>query len=468
LRWRIASWYAALLIAVIIVVGFVIAFRFQAILLEQATREVNRTMQEIEIATLPSPNAFVLQDTSVPLSAILASQNLERWSSPSSFIQVDNAHGYQLAKSSNMGSMRFAPATGLTPKHSKSFTQELTQRGPFLVESELFVAGPTRLVVHVGEPLDQLRRAFMQTRQGLTIIIAIAVLAVIALSAILASQAVNPINELARAMREIGSDRLNRRVKWKNRQDEIGRLAETFDELLARLEEAFARERQFISDASHELKTPLTSINANAQMLVRWGDRDEEIRRESLETIVDESASLASMVSGMLTLAKADSGDAIAREPMSLAAVASDAIAGTSQRATEKGLTLHLESGASRPIVLGDASLLRQLISNLIDNAIKFTAAGGVTVRVTATEHEGIVEVSDTGPGIASDELPFVFDRFYRADKSRNRAVPGTGLGLAIVRSIARVHGGRVEAEQAPGGGALLRARFPRLDDRES
>ncbi|HEY9181284.1 MAG TPA: HAMP domain-containing sensor histidine kinase, partial [Candidatus Baltobacteraceae bacterium] len=256
-----------------------------------------------------------------------------------------------------------------------------------------------------------------------------------------------------------------RRLGWhqRRRNDEVGKLAASFDDLLQRLAEAFARERQFISDASHELKTPLTSINANAQMLARWGDRDEQVRTDSLRTIIAESASLAEMVNGMLTLAKADSGDAVPKEPLSVAAVAREAVSATAPRASERGLDLRMEADGESPIVSGDSALLRQLITNLIDNAIKFTEHGGVTVRVLANGDEAIVEVQDTGPGIDAQELPLIFDRFYRTDKSRTREVPGTGLGLAIVRSIARVHAGRVEAERPEGGGTLMRVHLPRL-----
>jgi two-component system OmpR family sensor kinase len=235
--------------------------------------------------------------------------------------------------------------------------------------------------------------------------------------------------------------------------------------LLARLEEAFARERRFISDASHELKTPLTSINSNAQMLMRWGDREPEIRRESLETIAAESASLAGMVNGMLTLAKADRGDDVPKEPVSLAQLASEAVRGSAQRAADKHLGLTFEHAAV-PIVIGDPSLLRQLVGNLIDNAIKFTDEGFVDVRVGAEGNEAWVEVSDSGPGIPEEELAFVFDRFYRTDKARSRSggVPGTGLGLAIVRSIARVHAGEVSAGRSQAGGALFRVVFPCMD----
>jgi signal transduction histidine kinase len=135
----------------------------------------------------------------------------------------------------------------------------------------------------------------------------------------------------------------------------------------------------------------------------------------------------------------------------------------TAQRAADKGLELRLEADRETPIVEGDAALVRQMITNLIDNAIKFTEQGGVTVRVQATDGEALVEVQDTGPGIDPQELPLIFDRFYRTDKSRSRHVPGTGLGLAIVRSIARVHQGRVEAQRPQNGGTLMRVRLPRI-----
>jgi len=466
LRWRIATWYALLLVVVLVTLAFAITAKFDAILEQQAVARVSRTMQEIEHATLPQPNDFNIIDTSgESLRALLSSANLQQWSAPNTFVQVDSPQGFVLAKSPNMGALQFPAAPDdLAPNTPFIHRVTLPHTGPFLVEDQILQTGDQRAIVHVGESTDQLQQAFAQTRQAIAIILGLTVVAVIGLSLVLASQATNPINELARAMREIGSDRLNRRLKWANRQDEVGKLAETFDDLLARLEEAFARERQFISDASHELKTPLTSINANAQLLARWGDRDETIRRESLDTIIKESSTLAGMVSGMLTLAKAESGDAIPKEPVSLAAIANEAAENSRQRSVDKGLDLRVEVGSDLPVVVAEPSLLRQLIGNLIDNAIKFTEHGSVTVRVRGQGSEAMVEVEDTGPGIDPEELALVFDRFYRTDKSRNRAIPGTGLGLAIVRSIARVHGGQVEVERGAGGGALFRARFPRAD----
>jgi len=196
---------------------------------------------------------------------------------------------------------------------------------------------------------------------------------------------------------------------------------------------------------------------------LRWGDSDATVREESLRTIVSESATLAGIVNGMLTLAKADRGDDLPKEPVSLAHVAGEAVRNAAQRAHEKALALTFETCKPSPIVLGDEHLLRQLASNLIDNAIKFTQSGGVTVRVGCDAAHGWIEVEDTGTGIPENELPHVFERFYRADRARSRDVPGTGLGLAIVRSIARVHGANVVAERASGGGTLVRATFALL-----
>lgn len=465
LRWRIATWYALLLIAVIIALGVTVAIRFDRILLDQERAHLDNTINEMALAAIPPANLFAIGDPYAPsLEALLSSANLENWASATAFIEVDTVNNYMLAHSSNLGPNRFPPGATVTPKTPRAFRAVQMPTGPFLVEDRILTSGPQSAIVHVGEPLDQLQQAFRQTRQETIIILLVAVLSVIGLSIALAGQAVNPINELAVAMREIGSERLHRRLKWKNHQDEVGRLADTFDDLLARLEEAFARERQFISDASHELKTPLTSINANAQMLVRWGDRDASLLHESLETIVAESAALATMIAGMLTLAKADSGDAIPKEPIALNDIVSEAVRNAHQTAAEKALSLEFEpcEGAS-PIILGDAGLIRQLLRNLIENALKFTPAGSVKVSVSAGDRTGCIEVEDTGFGIDPQDMPFIFDRFYRADKSRSRDAGGTGLGLAIVRSIARVHDGSVEVERKTRG-TIFRVRFPRIN----
>jgi signal transduction histidine kinase len=465
LRWRIATAYALLLLAVLGATSGAIVWRFQAILYDEARSRVDATMREIVSATQPVNQFPFFDPLDISFLQVFKSSNLAAWQSPTTFIQVDTAAGYPIARSPNLGAASLPPNFSLSLDDPIAFHEIQLDGRPYLLEDRLLRHGSYAVVVHVANSLDALEETFAQTRRTIVVILIAAAIAVVGLSALLASQAVGPIARLSAAMREIGSERLDLRLRGAERHDEIGELTRSFNDLLARLQEAFARERVFISDASHELKTPLTSINANAQLLLRWGDRDETIRSESLETIQRESAALAEMVNGMLTLAKADRGDAIPKEPVSLSLVAQEALRGAAQRASEKGLSLELDAPARSPIVEGDAHLLRQLIGNLLDNALKFTSQGGVSLRIGGDTQSAWIEVADTGPGIPEAELPNIFERFYRADKARSREVPGTGLGLAIVRSIARVHGGTIAAGRAPNGGALFRASFPRVPE---
>ena len=463
LKWRVAAWYAGLLIVVLLLVSAVVGMRLQSILYAQARSRVTATMAEIASSVQASEEPFSLGFGGSDAYALLTdSNNLTTWSSPTTFIQIDSSNGYPLAKSSNLGGTTIPKALGLDARTPIARRQIALPIGTLLVEDRYFVLGSRRVVVHVAERIDALERSIAQTRESIALAVIAAMLAIVALSWWLAGRAFDPLEKLAQAMREIGSERLDRRLNWGKRDDEIGRLAESFDDLLARLQEAFARERQFISDASHELRTPLTSINANAQMLLRWGDRDPVILRESLETIVAESAQLSQMVGGMLLLAKADRGDEIPMEPLALGALAAEAVNGERASAASKGLDLRLDA-ENGVFVMGEGHLLRQAIANLIENAVKFTAQGSVEVRVRALGERAIVEVVDSGTGIPDRQRAQIFERFYRGDSAHARAIPGTGLGLAIVRSIARVHRGEVRAEGAPGGGALLRISLPRL-----
>jgi two-component system, OmpR family, sensor histidine kinase ArlS len=474
LKWRIALGYSVLLIVAITAMSGIIVWRFQQILYDQAEASVNATMRSIVQFAQEAATPFSLEDPSLStLQFLFNSSNLTTWNSANSYVQVDSGEGYPLAKTANLGALTIPTNPKLSPAHDVAFRHETIGGRRFLVEDRYLQEGANSAIIHVAEPLDTLQRTFASAREAIVIVLGTIAAAVIVSSIVLASQVTTPINELSREMREISSDRLalaagafdgqRHGLELRRRRDEIGRLANSFNDLLARLAAAFARERQFISDASHELKTPLTSINANAQMLLRWGDRDQTIRRESLETIARESADLAGMVNGMLTLAKADRGDEIPKEPLSLAQIASEVTQNAAPRAGEKNIALGFSHDAM-PVVYGDAHLLRQMVGNLVDNALKFSSdAGRVDVRVGGNRESAWIEVTDSGPGIAREELSNIFERFYRADKARSRSVPGTGLGLAIVRSIARVHDGEASAGAAPGGGALFRVILPRM-----
>lgn len=467
LRWRIASFYIALLIGVIVVVAAVLAVQLRSLLLDEARAKITRVGDDIAQLVRGDSALSAIGDTAPIERELTATGALDHWAGPTTFVEIDTPQGYPIAKSTNMGGARFTQTIPTQGQPVVYRTENRPPLGSLLVRSELVTYPGSALIVGVGESLEVYDDTLLRIRDLLIAVIVIALLVVIAGSFAIAKSALDPIKRLSAAMGEIRSDRLSRRLGWSRRRDELGTLAQAFDAMLDRLEEGFARERQFISDASHELKTPLTVINANAQMLERWAARDPQVREDSIAAIRDESATLANMVNGMLLLAKAESGEDIPREPVLLEGVVAEAVTATRPRATDKGLELAYAPTAAgaNAAVLGDAGLLRQLVTNLIDNAIKFTERGriDVTLDVESDEPYAAIVVADTGSGIDEQSFGRVFDRFYRSDASRNRAIPGTGLGLAIVRSIARVHGGTVAATRRPGGGTEFRVRLPML-----
>ena len=463
---RIATFYALLLLVVIGIVALVLTFELRAILLDEARAKVNRVGDDISQTVRGNSLLSALGEGLPVVQQLETTGSLDHWAGPTTFVEADTTSGYPIAKSTNMGGATLQPASLGRSQPVEYRIENRPQLGDVLVRDEVIHAPNVALIVVVGESLGIYDETVERIRSLLVAIVVLAALVVIAASFAIASSAIEPINRLIAAMGKTRSDRMNERLGWSGRSDEIGTLAQSFDAMLDRLEEGFARERQFISDASHELKTPLTVINANAQMLERWAERDPEIRADSLRAIREESASLAAMVNGMLLLAKAESGDDIPREDIVLERTVADAVRATLPRAEEKGLALvsHVSDDAETH-VFGDANLLRQLFTNLIDNAIKFTERGTIEVDVWTGDGRALVSVSDSGIGIDEEAIERIFDRFFRADASRNRTIPGTGLGLAIVRSIARVHDGTVVAERRPEGGTRFRVSLPALSE---
>ncbi len=463
LRTRIAAVYAALIVFVIATGAVAIDFALRSVLIDQTKLNLAQTAEDFKNNAVEA-STFGFSGEG-PVTVVLSNRaTLDHWAAGHQYIQIDTTNGQVLGKSSNLGSFTIAP---WTPQSGESAYEDVhiggERPGTMLVLSRVLLdaAGHPIAVIHVGERLDTVNEVVSRARYILIAVALASMVAILVATYFVAATAIDPIERLTAAVAEIGSERLDRRLRW-TRRDEVGRLANAFDAMLDRLQSAFARERQFISDASHELRTPLTVIHSNAQMLQRWGDRDPEVTKTSLEAIADESGRLAAMVSGMLTLSKAEAGDAIPKEPLVLERLVDDVVAHARERAAAKGLELVARQAAGAgTIVMADAGLLRQMVGNLIDNAIKFTAAGTIEVAVRRDDGHAVIDVQDTGPGIDSGTAERLFDRFFRGDPAHARAVEGTGLGLAIVRSIARVHGGRVAAHARPGGGSTFTITLP-------
>jgi two-component system, OmpR family, sensor kinase len=283
---------------------------------------------------------------------------------------------------------------------------------------------------------------------------------------LLARKALSPVGAVVKAARRIAGGDLSNRLPVAHPKDEIGDLAATINGMLSRLEgtlahleEALDRQRRFAADASHELRTPLTAIHSNAQVLEEWALGDPEIGPENVAAIRRESERMKRLVEGLLELAGGDEGMQLHPERNDLAEVVEEA----TESARAAGGKVVIERPASEQPVSAvfDRERLRQAISILLDNAVKYTPEGGrVTVSAMEEDDTVAVGVSDTGVGISEDQLPHVFERFYRADEARS--VEGSGLGLAIARQIAEDHGGSIGVRSQLGQGSTFTIRIPR------
>jgi signal transduction histidine kinase len=328
--------------------------------------------------------------------------------------------------------------------------------------------------LQIAAPLHDVQQSLRQLGTLMALGGAIGVLAAAFVGAFLARKALAPIDRITQTASEIaGGGDLQRRITKPGPPDEVGRLTETFNVMLDRLEGMFKAQQRFTADISHELRTPLTTIRGNVDLLQRMGGAD----KASLEAIRSETDRMIRLVGDLLLLAQADAGLPLRREP-----VAIDQLAGEVVRQVQVisgGVQVSLSSEAREPLCVdGDPDRLRQLLLNLIDNAIKYTPSGGeVQLRVARENGSARLDVSDTGPGIPPEHLqlgpngvPLIFERFYRVEKSRTRTAAaggngrsgsGTGLGLSIAYWIAQAHQGRIEIQSTAGHGTTMTVWLP-------
>ncbi len=356
-------------------------------------------------------------------------------------------------------------ARGLAPDEEGVFRTMLSADGQEfrVLVTSLGDDGTTGAVLVVGRRTEDVESVLASLRQ----VAILAVLITVGLAGIggvfLANRALKPVEEIARTAREIQGSDLSRRIEVKS-NDELGRLSETLNQMIARLEKTFNRMSQFTSDASHELRTPMAVIRAEATLALRR-QRGDEGYREALDTISREAEYMGGLIDRLLRVARMDQGAASGvRDRLSLRQTLDGILAGMHSLFEDGDLTVAW-AGNSDCVVLGDPVEVRQLFVVLVDNARKFTPRGGtVTVSLQKKDGSAVVSIQDTGVGISKEHLPHIFEDFYRVDKARSRASGGAGLGLSIARRIARAHGGSIEVESTPGQGSIFRVLFPEAE----
>jgi two-component system OmpR family sensor kinase len=309
-------------------------------------------------------------------------------------------------------------------------------------------------------------------------------LAMAAVGVWLVRTSLRPLVEIESTAVAVASGDLSRRVPERDTRTEVGRLGHAFNVMIERIEHAFAarasseaaarssealalhsedRMRQFVADASHELRTPLTTIRGFAELYRQGAVAEPEASARVVRRIEDEARRMGLLVEDLLLLARLDQRRPLAAEPVDLTVLAIDAVEDAHAIASDRLVTLAL-AGPGPVLVTGDEERLRQVIRNLVTNALAHTPAdASVTVRLSQSPEHAVLAVADTGPGLAPEQRQRVFERFYRADPSRSRRAgpAGTGLGLAIVAAIVAAHAGTVEVDSVPGEGATFRIILP-------
>lgn len=313
-----------------------------------------------------------------------------------------------------------------------------------------------RGVVRVVDSLGNVPEFLATLRRTLFLVVPFSLLFLSFAGYWLAGRALRPVDELTRLAQQIGATNLSRRLPIPRTKDELGRLVDTFNQMIGRLESSFEAMRRFTSDASHELRTPLT-IMRNALDVALGRERTPESYRTVLTDLLDEVHRMSRMVEGLLFLAGAEAGNLdFERRPLRADLLAADVVETMKPLAEAESIVLSSEDTGPTELV-GDEKWLRQMLYNLVDNAIKHGGAAGRIVVSTASRGGWVeVRVRDTGPGIAPEEHPHLFERFYRVDRSRGRGTGGTGLGLATALWIAKSHGGDIKVESELGRGATF------------
>ncbi len=458
IRVRLTLWYVGLLAIVLLLFGLLLYW----VLYRSLMAEVDRTL----MARAQQVARFIQVDrvSSLFSGRVRLVPRVDPLSSPGVFLQVLDTNGNVLDRSSNLG-QDFLPRdpriiTANQRLQSMLYTVDTGGSRLRVLSAPLVVGSSVVGIVQVGASLRDidatLQRLAYLLAGGIGLSLALAAF----IGAFMARAALNPIDRVTRtALHITRAEDLSRRIEGVEVQDEVGRLASTFNEMLDRIEGLFRTQQRFIADISHELRTPLTTVRGNLDLLRRMGRAQDEATAVSLDAIESETERMSRLVEDLLLLAQADAGVVLRREPVHLESLLLEIY--RQARLIADGLEVTL-GHEDQVVVPGDPDRLKQLFLNLVDNAVKYTPKGGrVTLSWQREDGWVRVDVSDTGVGIPPEDLPHIFERFYRVDKARSREKGGTGLGLSIAQWIAQAHGGRIEVESRVGQGTTFTVWLP-------
>ncbi len=458
IRLRLALWYTSVLGVTLIIFSVALYMLMARHVIDENDASIATRAQHIA--------STVRIDTAAPPTlSHVELPPIDAFESAGVYVQIVQTDGVVVAHSDNLGGQEL-------PGNERAFAGAWTGQGVFYSASiggeqvrvyiqPLVVGGRIIGFIQVGRSNSEAYGILDRLRLGLIGFGLLSLLLAGAIAWAMAGSALMPIATITRTARSIAlSKGFSRRLEDAGSRDELGQLGTTFNEMLASLEEAYAAQQRFIADASHELRTPLTAVRANLELLRRQGNGlPTEGREELVDAAANEAERMARLVADLLSLARADAGQKMKVQQVELDRLLLDVYGEAKLLAKPVKLTVDEIDEVS---LTADSDRIKQLILILVDNALRYTPAGGqVKLSLRKESAMAVLEVADTGIGISTEDLPRIFDRFYRADKARARDAGGTGLGLAIAKWIVEQHGGGIAVASEQVKGSTFTVRLP-------
>jgi heavy metal sensor kinase len=459
IRFRLTVWYAGLLALLLLLFGASIYLGLRQYLGRSLQDALRRQAQQI--------GANFLLDVEVSGERYVIDEINEHYAPElnNRFVRVARPDGSVLYVSGEPEEGGFDPSAVpvIAPPLSRESAREVhLPDGELLIYSLPFSErGGKRFLIEVGAPYRQIENVLRGLVLALAFGLPLTVIVAVSGGYLLIRRALNPVEEIARSAEQITSRNLGQRLPVAQTGDELERLSVTLNRMIARLDESFQYIRRFTADASHELRTPLTILRGELEAAAPKPQFKTEVG-ETIGSALEETERLSRIVDSLLAISRLEAGEAqMECVRFDLAELAAATTEQMRLLAEDKKITLECPT-SERVEATGDRARIKQVIVNLVDNAIKYTPEGGAArIQVSAENNHTLLEVTDTGIGIPAEALAHLFERFYRVDKARSRQMGGAGLGLAIVKSIVTAHGGRVIVESTEGIGSRFRVLLP-------
>jgi heavy metal sensor kinase len=455
IRFRLTAWYFLSLAVILTLFGLGAGFAMRTSLFAAVDHDLRTRIQDVR--------QFLDQQMNVGPGELMDEfREQSMLGVGGSLLQVCDESGAVLYRSARLGEYPRSLKQPCSATSGIEYTIDRAGRSSLRVASQAVTLRGKRFTIQVAEPMHEFEES-MERFQGMLLVAAPLFLILASLGGFwMSRRALAPVDRITRDARLISISNLSGRLEVPRATDELQRLTQTLNEMLDRIDKSVRRMVQFTADASHELRAPLTLIHTAAEFSLRRERKPEELI-EAMRKVVRESARTASLVDDLLVLARADSGtDELRVAPVDMGALAENFYEQVLTLARPKHIQVSIDVADEPAIVQGDDRALGRLFLILLDNAVKYTPDGGqISFQVRSRNSHVEAIVGDTGIGIAAEDLPHIYDRFWRADKVRSRNLGGAGLGLSIALWIVEQHGGAIEAQSEIGKGSQFTVRLP-------